>query len=129
MNRRKLCGRNELLDRRSRYLPAALVLILLGGCSAQSTSYELSSYAPAADQLALAGYHREEAQRLKQKSEELLARAVLFDRLFGAESDWARGTRLLAQYYDDAGREETRLAEQHVNLAPGRERSNTAQRK
>ena len=108
---------------------AAVLLFLLSACSAQSTSYELSSYAPAADQLALAGYHREEAQRLKQKSEELLARAELYDRLFGAESEWAKGTRLLAQFYDDAGREETRLAEQHVNLAPGLARSNTAQRK
>ena len=133
MSRRKLCGREELFDRLSRYLKrtghAASVLIVLGGCSAQSTSYELSSYAPAADQLALASYHREEAQWLKQKADELLARAVLYDRLFGADSEWATGTRMLAQFYDEAGKEQARLAEQHINLAPGRQGIHTARGK
>jgi len=133
MSKHKLCGRDDLFDRLSRYLKctghAAFVVIVLGGCAAQSTSYELSSYAPAADQLALASYHREEAQRLKQKSDELLARADLYDRLFGADSEWATGTRLLAQFYDDAGKEQSRLAEQHINLAPGRQGLNTARGK
>ena len=132
MNRPKLCGRDELVARLSRYLTItglATVALILTGCSAQSTSYELSSYAPAADQLALANYHNEEAQRLKQKSEELMARAIFYDRLFGAESEWAAGARILAQFYDDAGREQARLAEQHVNLAHERQLSKTARRK
>ncbi|HKC92764.1 MAG TPA: hypothetical protein VKB81_01960 [Nitrospira sp.] len=133
MSRRKRCSRDEWFDRFSRYLKrtghAASMLIVLGGCSSQSASYELSSYAPAADQLALASYHREEAQRFKQKSDELLARADLYDRLFGADSEWATGTRLLAQFYDEAGKEQARLAEQHINLAPGRQGLNTARGK
>jgi hypothetical protein len=105
--------------------PVTFVLIL-GGCSAQSTSYELSSYAPAADQRALANYHREEVQRLKQKSEELQARAEQYDRLFGPASEWAQGARLLAQFYDDASREQARLAEQHINFTHESRLSKTA---
>jgi hypothetical protein len=132
MGRWKLASPLELFARVSRYLraPGAVTFVLLlGGCSAQSSSYELSSYAPAADQLALANYHSEEAQRLKQKSEELLARAVLYDRLFGADSEWAAGARLLAQFYEDESREQARLAEQHINFAHERQLSKTARRK
>lgn len=59
----------------------------------------------------LAVYHKGRAADLRQKAESLLNRAWLYDELFGSESDWAVSTRNLAQYYENAARQQERLAD------------------
>lgn len=73
----------------------------------------------AEDQWRIAEYYSREAADFRQKVEDLHARALIYTRLFGAESEWVRGTRLLAQSYQDAAFEHERLAEQHMMLAGG----------
>ena len=52
---------------------------------------------PSEDQWRIAEYYSREAAAFRQKAEELHARVLIYARLFGAESEWVRGTRLLAQ--------------------------------
>jgi hypothetical protein len=47
-------------------------------------------------------------------------RALIYERLFGAESEWVSSTRVLARSYEDAASEHERLAQQHLELAGGR---------
>jgi hypothetical protein len=43
---------------------------------------------------------------------------VVYERLFGPESEWVTGARLLAQYYEEAAHEAEQLARRHLKL-PG----------
>ena len=52
---------------------------------------------PSQDQWRIAEYYSREAADFRQKAEELHTRMLIYARLFGAESEWVRGTRLLAQ--------------------------------
>ena len=60
----------------------------------------------------------------RQQAEELTHRAMVYEGLFGRESEWVTGTRLLAQFYEEAAHEEEQLANRHLELlgddqAPG----------
>lgn len=68
------------------------------------------------DQRKIAAYYVLEAARLQQKAEELADRAAAYELLFGLDSDWVRGTRLLAQFYKETAKEQERMANQHLNL-------------
>ncbi len=57
-----------------------------------------------------------EAVVSRQQAEELTHRAVVYEWLFGRESEWVTGTRLLAQFYEEAAREEEQLASRHLEL-------------
>jgi hypothetical protein len=81
--------------------------------------FDLSTMDPSQDQWRIAEYYSREAADFRQKAEDLHARMLIYVRLFGAESEWVRGTRLLAQSYEDTAFEHERLAEQHMNLAGG----------
>lgn len=61
----------------------------------------------------IARFYSHEAAMLREKAELLKARAVLYAGLFGAESEWVTGTRLLAEFYEDAAKERERLAGIH----------------
>jgi hypothetical protein len=69
-----------------------------------------------------------EAVELRQMSEELKQRVLVYERLFGPDSDWVAGTRLLAQTYADAARERERKADEHLKLAGERSRAESARR-
>ena len=58
---------------------------------------DLSTMDPSQDQWRIAEYYSREAAAFRQKAEQLHARVLIYARLFGAESEWVRGTRLLAQ--------------------------------
>ena len=45
----------------------------------------------------------------------------MYERLFGPKSDWVEGTRLLAQFYEDAAAEQERMAARHLEAVPGRQ--------
>lgn len=87
--------------------------MLLIGCANSTQELDLSSYDPGQDQAKIAHYHVEEAVRLRQKSEEMLNRAALYERLFGTDSDWVKGARLLAESYEEGAREHERMAGRH----------------
>ncbi len=104
----------------------SVAMLLVSGCSGLGATYELSTFDASANQWTIANYHAQEATRLQQKAEELTARALIYERLFGADSEWVTGTHLLAQSYVDAAQEQARLAEKHLSLAEGRHPSPSA---
>jgi hypothetical protein len=102
--------------------PALLVLLLAvflqPGCSRISTvPLELTNLDQSQDQEKIAAYYRHEAAVARQQAEELHHRAMVYERLFGPESEWVSGTRLLVQFYEDAGHEAEQLAQRHLKIA------------
>jgi len=47
----------------------------------------------------------------------LTDRAVLYEGLFGQQSDWVTGTKLLVKFYQEMALEQDRLAELHLKLS------------
>ena len=90
------------------------------GCAGPATELDLSAQDSRQDQRKIAQYHRHEAARLRQQSEELSVRVSVYERLFGPDSDWVAGTRLLAQSYEEAAKEHERIAGTHAGLVGGR---------
>jgi hypothetical protein len=100
---------------------AAIRALLLGiflqsGCSGPSAPLDMTALNPGQDHRKIAIYYRHEAAVSRQRAEELTERAAIYERLFGRESDWVSGTRLLVQFYEEAAREEERLASRHLEL-------------
>jgi hypothetical protein len=93
--------------------------LMLWSCVGVGPPLDLSSLDPSQDQWRIAEYYSREAARHRQKSQELYARILIYERLFGAESEWVVGTRLLAQSYEDAAIEHERSAYMHLELARG----------
>jgi hypothetical protein len=46
----------------------------------------------------------------------MLTRAAIYEQLFGRNSDWVAGARLLAQSYEEEAREHERMASKHVSV-------------
>ena len=115
--------------RRSRFLTAGMPVFLWAfvssGCVAPKSPLEpkgpldMTTLDPAQDHWRIAAAYTHEATAMRQKAEELFKRALHYERLFGADSEWVTGSKLLAQFYEDAARERERLAEVHVGLAGG----------
>jgi len=93
--------------------------LMLWSCVGVGPPLDLSSMDPSQDQWRIAEYYSREATRHRQKSQELYARVLIYERLFGADSEWVAGTRLLAQSYEDAAIEHERSAQMHLELAGG----------
>jgi hypothetical protein len=94
-----------------------LAIFLQPGCSRISTApLDMTALEPGQDHRKIAAYYRQEAVVSRQQAEELTHRAVVYERLFGLESEWVTGTRLLAQFYEEAAREEEQLAKRHLKL-------------
>ena len=85
-------------------------------CGAQTHELDLSSYDLTQDQRKIAEYYTQEAARLRDKSEAMLMRAAIYEQLFGRNSDWVAGARLLAQSYEEEAREHERMAGKHVSV-------------
>jgi hypothetical protein len=98
-----------------------LVCFCLSGCSRGSTVVlDPASHDPGQDHWAIASYYSREAALSRQQAEALTNRVAVYERLFGRESDWVSGTRLLVQYYEEAAHEQDRLADLHLELGRGR---------
>jgi len=101
---------------------AAILVLLLAiflqpGCSGISTApLDMTSLNASQDHGKIATYYRHQAVVSRQQVEELTNRAVVYERLFGLDSEWVTGTRLLAQFYEEAAREEEQLARRHLSL-------------
>lgn len=101
---------------------AAILVLLLGiflqsGCSGRpAVLLDMTALNSSQDHGKIATYYHHQAVVSRQQTEELTNRAVVYERLFGQESEWVTGTRLLAQFYEEAAREEERLASRHLSL-------------
>jgi hypothetical protein len=56
---------------------------------------------------------------LHKKAEDLSEQAAAYERLFGRDSDWVTGARLLAEYYEEEAKEKHRLAARYLGTAVG----------
>ncbi len=92
-------------------------ICVLSGCGNPATELDLRTNDPRQDQGKIAAFHAHEAVRLKQMAQDQLHRATVYERLFGQDSDWVKGARLLAQSYADAAEEQERTAERHQGVA------------
>jgi hypothetical protein len=102
--------------------PLVLLLgfLLVSGCTRGPTAVlDPVSRDPGQDHWAIAYYYSRQAAVSRQQAEELTNREVVYERLFGRESEWVTGTRLLVQFYEEAAREEDRLADLHLELGKG----------
>lgn len=98
-----------------------LGVLLVSGCTRGATAVlDPASRDPSQDHWAIASYYSRQAAVSRQQAEEMTHRAVVYEGLFGRESDWVTGTRLLAQFYEEAAREQDRLADLHLDLGRGR---------
>ena len=103
------------------FLVLLLAISLQSGCSGRSTALlDPASRDPGQDHWAIAAYYSRQAALSRQQAEELTGSIVAYERLFGPESEWVTGTRRLAQFYEDAAREQDRLADLHLELGGGR---------
>lgn len=104
--------------------PVLLLLLgflLLSGCARESaTVLDPASRDPGQDHWAIASYYSREAAVSRQQVEVLTERVAIYERLFGRESDWVSGTRLLVQFYEEAAHEQDRLADLHLELSRSR---------
>jgi hypothetical protein len=97
-----------------------LAIFLQPGCSGISTApLDMTALDPGQDHRKIAAYYRQEAVVSRQQAEELTHRAMVYERLFGPESEWVTGTKLLAQFYEEAARDEEHLARRHLELLHG----------
>lgn len=91
-------------------------LCMLSSCVNPVTELDLRTDDPRHDQWKIAEFHAHEATRLRRMAQDQLYRATVYERLFGLDSDWVKGTRLLAQSYEDAAQEQERTAERHQGV-------------
>jgi hypothetical protein len=102
---------------------AVFCLLVAIGCSQPVQRIDTTSFGPAQDQLAIAGYYRGEAMALKEKAAAIAESAVRYEQLFGPQSDWVSGARQLSQYYAVAAQDLERRAEAYEEAArTGRQR-------
>lgn len=78
---------------------------------------------PTQDHLKLASIYVQQAMRSREMAEEQSDRAVVYERLFGAHSDWVSSARLLAQFYENSARDQERQANWHLEMAGQRTES------
>lgn len=69
------------------------------------------------DHLKLASNYAREAKRSRQMAQEQADRAAAYEKLFGPDSDWVTGAKLLRQFYEESARELDREANLHLELA------------
>ena len=91
------------------------MLGLWTGCAAPDRGFDLVSFNSSFDQRLIAHYYQEEALRFRQQAEESDGRADMYERMFGPDSDWVSGARLLAQSYRLAAEDRERLAQEHLD--------------
>jgi hypothetical protein len=97
-----------------------LGFLLVSGCARGPTAVlDPVSRDPGQDHWTITVYYSRQAAVSRQQAEALTNRMEVYERLFGRESDWVTGTRLLAQFYEDAAREQDRLADLHLELGGG----------
>lgn len=90
------------------------------GCANVTTPLDLTSLDPAADQRKIADYHRQDAVFFRLKARELAERIMVYQDLFGAESEWVNGARILEQFYETAAKDQDHQTILHLSIADDR---------
>src|SRR5215203_743879 len=80
-------------------LPSALFLF---GCQSPVVPLDLSATTPAYEQSKTSAYHAHEGTFFRLKAQELHRRSLVYGELFGPDSDWVQGARLLARFYEQS---------------------------
>ena len=75
------------------------------------------SFDPNQDHLRIASYYTRQAMTSRQRAEEQASLVLVYERLFGHDSEWVSGAQLLTQFYEEAAREQDRQASRHLELA------------
>jgi hypothetical protein len=95
-------------------------LIASTSCARARAPLALDSQDPSHDARQIAAYYVQEAMALHRKAEDVSEQAAAYERLFGRDSEWATGARLLAQYYEEEAKEKHRMAGRYLGTAGGR---------
>jgi hypothetical protein len=90
------------------------------GCANVTTPLDLTSLDPAADQRKIADYYRQDAVFFRLKARELAERILVYQDLFGAESEWVNGARILEQFYENAAKDQDHQTLLHLSIADDR---------
>lgn len=91
----------------------AVCIPSIQSCSASPTVPDFYGVGPADDQSTIGEYYRQEATVFRQRANVMAERATAYGQLFGEESEWVNGARLLGEFYQQNARERERLAEQY----------------
>jgi hypothetical protein len=78
---------------------------------------DTASRDPTQDHVKMASIYVRQAMRSREQAEEQSNRAFVYERVFGAGSDWVSSARLLAQFYENSAREQERQANWHLEMA------------
>lgn len=90
------------------------------GCVTTTTPLDLTSLDPETDQRKIADYHKQDAVFFRLKARELAERIETYQSLFGTDSEWVSGARLLAQFYEHAAIDQDHQALLHLSIADDR---------
>ena len=87
------------------------------GCANVTAPLELTSLDPAVDQRKIADFYRQDAVFFRLKARELAERIRVYQNLFGAESEWVNGARILEQFYENAAKDQDHQTLMHLSIA------------
>ena len=115
-------GESATMDGMSvfRLIPSFLclwALLGLGGCIRPALPLAMGSLDPAQDHWKIAALYLQEAVALRQRAEEQNNRTATYEVIFGPDSEWSTGSRILAQSYENWARDRERQATLHLELA------------
>ncbi len=98
-------------------IPLAMAACTALGCITTSAPLNLTSLEPTADQRKIADYYRQDAVFFRLKAREMAERIETYQALFGADSEWVTGARLLAQFYEHSAIDQDHQALMHLSIA------------
>lgn len=87
------------------------------GTTVPAVSPDTGSLDPSQDHLKMASYYVRQAAQSRQMAKDQADRALVYERVFGPESDWVAGARLLTQFYENSALDQDRQANLHLELA------------
>lgn len=85
-------------------------IISVISCARTHEPLTLDARNPSHDGRKIAAYHANQAGVFRKKAEDISEQATAYERLFGAESEWVAGARLLSQYYEEEAKGQEQLA-------------------
>ncbi|BCA56162.1 hypothetical protein W02_33020 [Nitrospira sp. KM1] len=94
---------------------SGMLLTSAVACMRSGAPLDLQSFDPASDQHRIASYYSREASVLRHKSREAVEQAAAYEQVFGPDSEWVSGARLLAQFYEAEAQKRERMAWEHLN--------------
>ena len=106
----------EIMSRRRSSGVSAVTILLFLACLIAAACHRgpilplaplhTASRDPAQDHVSLASMYVRQATRSRELADEQANRALVYERLFGADSDWVSSAKLLARFYENAAREQ-----------------------